>query len=548
MRQGIPLITFRLLAALALLLLPGLAHAHAVLVEASPADGARVETLPAEVRLRFNEPVSPVAVHAFGPDGALALPGPATAADDGLTIPLPPAGGTRPGTYTISYRVTSGDGHPVAGSLLFGVGVTPERPEQAEERGRNATLLATALARALHYGSLLAAAGGALFVTLVAPGQTLPLGRTRVPLALAVRLPLLVGLAALAVPLNLGLAGVMLTGESPLALAGLDSWRAALASTGGPSAGIALAGLALLAIGLRLDQRWALLAGALVAVGALAATGHAATAPPRGVAAPLVALHGLTAAFWLGSLAPLRLVLRHAPGMEAARLVRRFSRGGLIAVAGLAVAGLGLSLLQIVDPAAIGTTAYGQIWLVKMVGVALLLGLASVNRLRLTPALEDGRRANRDQARRLLTLSISSEMALMALVLLLTAGLGTTPPPRARTQPANEAATGHTSVVTAKGRQAVVTVDPARTGPNRLTLHLAQADGTPFDPKELTLEAAQPAAGIEPITRRLTRTGPGVYRLDGLTLPVAGRWEIRIDALIDDFEKAIFRTTLPVGG
>lgn len=542
-----PLARLGLLAILALLLLPGLAHAHAVLVEASPADGARVETLPAEVRLRFNEPVSPVAIHAFGPDGALVLPGPATAADGGLTVPLP-AGDVRTGTYTVSYRVTSEDGHPVAGSLLFGVGIVPERPEQAGERGRDATLAVTALARALHYGSLLAAAGGALFVTLVAPGQTLPRDRKRVTLADAVRLPLLIGLAALAVPLNLGMAGVMLTGESPLALFGLDSWRAVLASTAGPSAGLALAGLALLAIGLRLDQRWALLAGALVAVGALAATGHAATAPPRGLAAPLVALHGVTAAFWLGSLAPLRLVLRHAPGMEAAQLVRRFSRGGLIAVAGLALAGLGLSLLQIVDPAAIGTTVYGQIWLAKMLGVALLLGLASLNRLRLTPALQDGTRANRDRARRLLTLSITSEMVLMALVLLLTAGLGTTPPPRALAQPASEAATGYTSVVTAKGRQMVVTVDPARTGVNRVTLHLAQADGTPFDPKELTLEIAQPDAGIERITRRLIRTGPGAYRLDGLTLPIAGRWEVRIDALIDDFEKAVFRMPLPVGG
>lgn len=547
MRPAVLLARLGLLAILALLPPSGPTHAHAVLVEASPADGARVESLPAEVRLRFNEPVSPVAVHAFGPDGALALPGPATAADGGLTVPLP-AGNARPGSYTVSYRVTSEDGHPVAGSLLFGVGVTPERPERAEERARDATLLVAALARALHYGSLLAAAGGALFVTLVAPGQTLPRGRTRVMLAGAARLPLLVGLAALAVPLNLGMAGVVLTGESPAALLGPDSWRAALASTGGPSAGLALAGLALLAIGLRLDRRGALLAGAVVAVGALAATGHAATAPPRWLAAPLVALHGLTAAFWLGSLAPLRLVLRHAPGMEAARLVRRFSRGGLIAVAGLAVAGGALTLLQIVDPAAVGTTVYGQIWLAKMLMVALLLGLASVNRLRLTPALQDGTRANRDRARRLLTLSVSSEMVLMALVLLLTAGLGTTPPPRARTQPASEAAVGYTSVATVNGRQAVITADPARTGANRLTLHLAQADGTPFDPKELTLEIAQPAAGIEPIIRPLARTGPGAYRLDGLTLPVAGRWEVRIDALIDDFEKTVFRASLPVGG
>ncbi|MBP2232241.1 copper transport protein [Azospirillum agricola] len=535
----------RLVALLALLLLPHTLHAHAVLLDSSPADGARVERLPAEIRLRFNEAVSPVAVRAFGPGGELALPGPARVEDDGLRIPLPAASPAR-GTYTVSYRVTSGDGHPVAGSLLFGVGVTPERPEQAEERRRDAALLAAALARALHYGSLLAAAGGALFVTLVAPGLTLPAGRSRMPLVRLVRLPAQVGIAAAAVLLNLGLAGVVLTGGPPTALFDAESWRAALASTGGPSAGIALAGLTLLAVGLRGGWRAVTLTGALVAVGALAATGHAATAPPRGLAAPLVALHGLAAAYWLGSLVPLRAVLRHAPSAESARLVRRFSLGALAAVAVLTIAGAGLSLLQITSPAAIGTTVYGQLWLAKMVGVALLLGLASVNRLRLTPALRGGSRSERDRAQRLLMLSVASEMALMAVVLLLTAGLGTTPPPRALVQPAAEAVTGYSSVATAKGRQAVIELDPARTGANRLTLHLAQADGTPFDPKELTVELTQPAAGIEPLVRKPVRDGPGAYRLDGLALPVDGRWELRIDALIDDFEKAIFRSTLPV--
>ncbi|CAO3416319.1 hypothetical protein [Azospirillum doebereinerae] len=531
-------------ALLLTLLFPLPAWAHAVLLEASPADGARVERLPADIRLRFNEPVSPVAVHAFGPGGALTLPGPALAADEELRIPLPGNGAAEPGTYTVSYRVTSGDGHPVAGSLLFGVGVAPERPQPAGEP--DATLrIGALLARALHYGSLLAAAGGALFVALVAPNQTLPIGRSRVPLARVARLPQLAAVAALAVPLNLAMAGALLTDGSPLAL---DSWRAALTSTSGASAGIALAGLALLALGLWTQRRAALLAGALVTVAALAATGHAATAPPRGLAGPLVALHGVAAAFWLGALPPLLAVLRHAPALDSARLVRRFSRGALAAVAALVLAGVGLSLLQLADPAAIAGTVYGQLWLAKMVGVALLLGLASVNRLRLTPALETGSRSARDHARRLLSLSVASEMVVMGLVVALTAGLGTTPPPRALARPVADADPGYTAVTMTKGRQAVVGIDVARVGPNGLTLHLAQPDDTPFDPKELVVELSLPAAGIEPILRRPGRTAPGVYRLDGLTLPVAGRWEVKIDALVDDFEKAVFRVTLPVGG
>jgi copper transport protein len=540
------------LAATCLLALPTLAQAHAVLMESNPADGARVERPPAEIRLRFNEPVTPVAIHAIGPGGALILPGPTVASDDALRVPLPPLPVT-PAPYTIRYRVTSGDGHPVAGSLLFGVGMTPERPEQTEARGRNLALLAAMAARALHYGSLLAAAGGGLFLALVAPGAAFRTGRDWAPLGRLARLRLTIALAALAVPLNLGLTGALLIGESPLALLTPEAWWAALASTGGTSAAIALSGLALLAVGLWRNRTGiggtiTLLLGALVAVGALTATGHAATAPPAWLAAPLVGLHGLTAAFWLGALGPLRAILRHAPALEAARLVRRFSHGSVWAVALLIVAGVGVSALQISDPDRIGSTAYGQIWLVKMVGVALLLGLATVNRLWLTPALENGARAARERANRLLSLSVTVEIALMALVVLLTAALGTTPPPRALVKPVIEAPVGYSSVATAKGRQAVIGLDPARVGLNRLTLHLAQADGSPFDPKELSVELSQPAAGIEPLSRRPTRTGPGAFALDGLTLPVNGRWELRVDALIDDVDTAVFRASLPLGG
>ena len=46
------------------------ASAHAVLLEALPADGARLEAAPAELVLRFNEPVVPMAVKLLDGQGA----------------------------------------------------------------------------------------------------------------------------------------------------------------------------------------------------------------------------------------------------------------------------------------------------------------------------------------------------------------------------------------------------------------------------------------------------------------------------------------------
>ena len=82
-------------------------------------------------------------------------------------------------------------------------------------------------------------------------------------------------------------------------------------------------------------------------------------------------LHLLAGGAWLGGLLPLLTLVRDVPPNPAAETLRRFSalrhRGG--------VAGL------------IGT-AYGWVLLLKAALFAALLGLAAINRFRLTPALE----------------------------------------------------------------------------------------------------------------------------------------------------------------
>jgi len=534
-----------LLAAPAMVLLAApAAWAHAVLVEAVPPDGARLDRPPAEVSLRFNEPVSPVSVRVLGPDGTeIALPAPPTADDGTLRIALPSA--LAAGTHVVSFRVVSADGHPVAGSVLFGVGAAPDRGAVHADEARNSTLLAAAVVRAVHYGSLLAAAGGGLFLAWVL-GRWSPVGRRLRP-----GLCLGVGIAALAVVLNVGLAGAVLEGAPLAALAGASVWKTGVGSTTGLSAAVALLSLIAVALGLALEERSAagtalLVGGAVGAALALTATGHAATADPRWLSAPLVALHTLSVAFWIGSFWPLAVVLRTEPVAESSRILRRFSGLATLAVAVLVFAGAGLSVLQLADPRAIVGTAYGQIWLGKMVCVLVLLALAAFNRWRLTPALDE----TGTLAAARLRGSVYTEMVVAALVLLFTAGMGTTPPPRTQAMSeagAEAAPAGYTTVLSVKGRPAVITVTPARPGPNRVEMQVAQRDGTPLNAMEVSAELALPSAGIEPITRTLKAVGPGVYAVDGVQLPLPGAWTVRVDVLVSDFEKALYRTELPVG-
>jgi len=124
--------------------------------------------------------------------------------------------------------------------------------------------------------------------------------------------------------------------------------------------------------------------------------------------------------------------------------------------------------------------------------------------------------------------------------------MGTIPPPRARGEVA-ERPESYAATAMVKGRQAVVVVTPARPGPNRVEVHVMQPDGAPLPAKEVAVQVALPSAGIEPIERRLASVEPGVYAADGVELPTAGAWAVRLDVLVSDFEKAVFRTEVPVG-
>lgn len=110
-----------LLAAIAFAttLTAGAASAHAARVSADPADHAAVSTGPGQVSATFNEDLQTTfaAMTVVGPDGNL------WSADEPRVHGTVVSVGVRPlgpvGDYTVNYRVTSADGHVVAGSWSF---------------------------------------------------------------------------------------------------------------------------------------------------------------------------------------------------------------------------------------------------------------------------------------------------------------------------------------------------------------------------------------------------------------------------------------------
>lgn len=84
-------------------------------------------------------------------------------------------------------------------------------------------------------------------------------------------------------------------------------------------------------------------------------------------------------------------------------------------------------------------------------------------------------------------------------------------------------------------------VQPAVSGRNRLEARFEAG----VTPKEVAVELSQPSLGIKPF-RRLLQAQNGVYVLDGLDLVVAGTWNVTLDVLINDFDKAFFDTELTI--
>ncbi len=537
------------LSTLLLVCTTGMAWAHAFLRDTVPADSSQLLASPPDIRLRFNEPVTPIAVQVLDAAGQpVAESGPVPEPDDTVRLPLPHP--LPNGSYTVSYRVTSADGHPAVGSIIFGVGVTPDTAAgtPAAPEGADAAAVVTVVVRALHYGFLLTGVGGGLFLVLVS-GRWSALNRRLRP-----GLCLLLLLAGATTILLVGLNGVVLSGTVLGTLVSSSAWTTGATSTVASSAAVALLAMLVSATGLALEADHAagsalLCLGAMLGATSLAVTGHAATAPPRWLSAPLVALHGLMAAYWVGSFWPLIMALRTEPIAEAARLTRRFSRLAIGGVGLLIVSGAGLTVLQIPTPTAVLTTAYGQTWLCKMLAVGGLLTLAGLNRLRLTPALDDGGAA----AARALRRSIWAEVTVATVVLLVTSALALSPPPRASLAPEPVAEeeevvqdAGYATSVTQGDRTALIEVLPARVGNNRVNVHLSLPDGRPLGPTDATLELVMPGGEAAPLRRPLSSTAPGVLSADNVAIPVAGRWSLHLEIQAGAAEKTEFRTEIPI--
>lgn len=522
--------------------------AHAVLMDQYPEEQTTLAASPTEIRLDFNEVVVPVSVRILDARGqAITAPDAVSTIDTSVHVQMPKA--LPPGSYVVTYRVVSADSHPVAGSFVFFVGRA-----SADQGGLTGaagfpdeslwTFVVTA-ARGLFYGALLVAAGGALFLSLVARHSgVLPQDR-RVVLAASM-------LAAFSGIIGVGATGALLAGVALNQFLEPGIWRIGWQTSLGTTTMVAVLGLLIIAAGINASRRRlrsaVLMSGAVMAMGSLMISGHAATAPPRWLATPAIGLHVLCAAYWIGALLPLRHRLDIAAPEQVARLVTRFSMIAIRAVTVLFICGVIIGALQVVIPPAMIETTYGQLLLVKLLLFAGLLLVATINKYRLTPMLARGEPSAVTSLRR----AITAEIALASGIVIATALLGQVSPPRAvfledRAHSHRQDWSRPIAIKSSTGdRSAVIAAKPAMAGSNSLSIAMNDADGTPLTVLNVTVSLANALLGIEPHEYAAVAQNKGRYIVEHAQFPIAGTWTVAVKATVSEFEETVFTVELPI--
>jgi copper transport protein len=253
--------------------------------------------------------------------------------------------------------------------------------------------------------------------------------------------------------------------------------------------------------------------------------------------------HIQAAAVWIGGLTFVLLALLWS-GTErwqlAATAVPRFSTIALVSVGALLVAGLVNGYLQVRSWSGLVETNYGRLLLVKAGLLVPILVLAGLNNRRAVPRLRTGTPSVLERGH--FVRAAVGELVLVVVVLAVTAVLVAEPPARASTAPSGPYAT----TAALGDLELNLVVDPAIAGANDVHLYLLTRLGQPTDLEEIRLAASLPSHEIGPLRFEARRAAPGHYLVAGADFPLAGNWQLAVNARRGEFESLSAALTVPI--
>ncbi|GLZ82027.1 transport integral membrane protein [Actinorhabdospora filicis] len=545
--RGLGLLAAVLTGLVTVLLSSQAAYAHATVVSTSPTANTVLPTQPVEVSVTFSEPVSPVKAQTWvvAPDGARANSG--DAAVRGATMTLPLRQGLPNGTYLVTYRVISADGHPVPGGFTFSIGA----PSAAAPALPDAPDVDPAVELLVQVNRGLAVAGLAL-----ALGPTLLLiAAWSAPRRGVLRLTA-TGLSLVAVT---AMTGLYLQAPYTVGSGLFGVGRGDIAEVVSSRFGIAmllrmltvLAALPILLFALRRDARksdkWCLGVLGLACVASWPLAGHATTSPMPPLTVLTDTVHVGAGAIWVGGLAALvGFLVRPSRAEEAARFLPVWSAWATRLVIALAVAGVAQALIEIGQPAALFSTTYGRLVVVKAALFALVLGTAAIARAMLRKRVPDEPLDERET--RGLRGVIAAELVIAAVIIAVTAVLVQTTPARvAYTEQQQETAGPVSKRLSSNYFQLQLEIDPGRVGANTMHLYAFAPDGTTeIDPLEWKITMSLPSQNLAAVpVDKILELSPNHVTAD-FTVPTAGDWSFSLTLRTGRTEQATVTQTITI--
>ena len=407
-------------AALAALLLPAGAAAHATLKHAWPGEQSRLDAPPTEIELRYDQAVTatPDSIVVLAADGRVHS-GRVTQSADRTVIRAPVRGLARGEAYTVRWHEISADGHVGNGVFTFGVGV--DAPSPTEAVGSSGQTWRDDVARWVLFVSLALVIGVVGIRVLILPRPVDPRVERRIHL---------LGTFGAVVAVNAGLIGFVIRCANALQVSGVDLLYSDLSPFAESTRfGIAFIlttlgygiCLTILATAWALDLpalRWPAFLLAIALAWGYSLSSHQATEPNASLLGEVADwVHLVAAMLWVGGVLTLAVVVWPlAPHMRRAAFLR-FSRIAIGLVGVLVVAGTVVAIERLPELDDLWDTSYGRTLLVKIGLVVVALSWGGMHHLVVRPRLERGDRVHRVRWSLLAESSVAIAVLLAAAVL-----------------------------------------------------------------------------------------------------------------------------------
>jgi copper transport protein len=556
-----PVLAVAAVAAIVALVAPaGRVLAHAQLLSVTPGHQEVVDTAPAEVVLRFSEPVSLSggSVRVLD-DQAMPVSDDPVLRDEVVTVGLPPI--LPDGTYTVVYEVISADSHRITGASVFHVGAPSSAGVALDATSGGAgwgLRLGSIVYTTVAYAGALVATGVHVLAIraerrraawLARPDATTDLLGHRWNAAI-VRAAVLGSLATIAgTPFRIARIGGGLD-----ALRDNDLIRTSLRGPIGLSTAVVVLGLFALAVAIdRRAPRWV---GALFALGALvgfALEGHT-RAERQALMIMFDVAHLAAGAVWLGGAVGLVIAFRALVDRpRLVHLVRRFSQSAVAAVVVVSVAGAVMAWVIVPGVDELTATGWGLALITKVALVAVVVAIGAYNNRRLVPAFGAGGGAGEGEApgvapgRRLARLVVVEAVLLVAVlgvtsVLVTRSPVTSGGPPTGVEEPVGSAPiTGEAVTVVvglSDGGMATVSLTPGRVGRNEMKVLLHDAEHRVLNPVDTpSVELTQAELDVGPLAAELAPVAIGDYRAT-VDLAFAGTWDVAVRVRVGEFDSA----------